>query len=208
MVNIGILNIQGDVFEHAEMARQALEDLGLQGNVIYVKSLFDLEKINGLIIPGGESTTISRLLKTTGLFEKIRERALKGDLGIMGTCAGTIVISKETGDPRVLPMGIIDIEIKRNAYGRQYSSFQVMLKIKGLDKPFPAVFIRAPIIKNVSNDVEIMATYGDDIVFVKKGKIFALTFHPELTNDNRIHRMFIERVGGISSGKNDLYHNK
>jgi 5'-phosphate synthase pdxT subunit len=173
----------------------------LQGNVIYVKSLFDLEKINGLIIPGGESTTISRLLKTTGLFEKIRERALKGDLGIMGTCAGTIVISKETGDPRVLPMGIIDIEIKRNAYGRQYSSFQVMLKIKGLDKPFPAVFIRAPIIKNVSNDVEIMATYGDDIVFVKKGKIFALTFHPELTNDNRIHRMFIERVGGISSGK-------
>jgi 5'-phosphate synthase pdxT subunit len=201
MVNIGILNIQGDVSEHAEMARQALEDLGLQGNVIYVKSLFDLEKINGLIIPGGESTTISRLLKTTGLFEKIRERALKGDLGIMGTCAGTIVISKETGDPRVLPMGIIDIEIKRNAYGRQYSSFQVMLKIKGLDKPFPAVFIRAPIIKNVSNDVEIMATYGDDIVFVKKGKIFAMTFHPELTNDNRIHRMFIERVGGISSGK-------
>ena len=201
MVNIGILNIQGDVFEHAEMARQALEDLGLKGNVIYVKSLFDLEKINGLIIPGGESTTISRLLKTTGLFEKIRERALKGDLGIMGTCAGTIVISKETGDPRVLPMGIIDIEIKRNAYGRQYSSFQVMLKIKGLDKPFPAVFIRAPIIKNVSNDVEIMATYGDDIVFVKKGKIFAMTFHPELTNDNRIHRMFIERVGGISSGK-------
>ncbi|MCI4434976.1 MAG: pyridoxal 5'-phosphate synthase glutaminase subunit PdxT [Thermoplasmata archaeon] len=201
MVNIGILNIQGDVSEHAEMARQALEDLGLKGNVIYVKSLFDLEKINGLIIPGGESTTISRLLKTTGLFEKIRERALKGDLGIMGTCAGTIVISKETGDPRVLPMGIIDIEIKRNAYGRQYSSFQVMLKIKGLDKPFPAVFIRAPIIKNVSNDVEIMATYGDDIVFVKKGKIFALTFHPELTNDNRIHRMFIERVGGISSGK-------
>ncbi|MFP3254823.1 MAG: pyridoxal 5'-phosphate synthase glutaminase subunit PdxT [Thermoplasmata archaeon] len=201
MVNIGILNIQGDVSEHAEMARKALEDLGLQGNVIYVKSLFDLEKINGLIIPGGESTTISRLLKTTGLFEKIRERALKGDLGIMGTCAGTIVISKETGDPRVLPMGIIDIEIKRNAYGRQYSSFQVMLKIKGLDKPFPAVFIRAPIIKNVSNDVEIMATYSDDIVFVKKGKIFALTFHPELTNDNRIHRMFIERVGGISSGK-------
>jgi 5'-phosphate synthase pdxT subunit len=201
MVNIGILNIQGDVSEHAEMARQALEDLGLKGNVIYVKSLFDLEKINGLIIPGGESTTISRLLKTTGLFEKIRERALKGDLGIMGTCAGTIVISKETGDPRVLPMGIIDIEIKRNAYGRQYSSFQVMLKIKGLDKPFPAVFIRAPIIKNVSNDVEIMATYGDDIVFVKKGKIFAMTFHPELTNDNRIHRMFIERVGGISSGK-------
>ena len=201
MVNIGILNIQGDVSEHAEMARQALEDLGLKGNVIYVKSLFDLEKINGLIIPGGESTTISRLLKTTGLFEKIRERALKGDLGIMGTCAGTIVISKETGDPRVLPMGIIDIEIKRNAYGRQYSSFQVMLKIKGLDKPFPAVFIRAPIIKNVSNDVEIMATYGDDIVFIKKRKIFALTFHPELTNDNRIHRMFIERVGGISSGK-------
>ncbi|MFP3318600.1 MAG: pyridoxal 5'-phosphate synthase glutaminase subunit PdxT [Thermoplasmata archaeon] len=201
MVNIGILNIQGDVSEHAEMARKALEDLGLQGNVIYVKSLFDLEKINGLIIPGGESTTISRLLKTTGLFEKIRERALKGDLGIMGTCAGTIVISKETGDPRVLPMGIIDIEIKRNAYGRQYSSFQVMLKIKGLDKPFPAVFIRAPIIKNVSNDVEIMATYGDDIVFVKKGKIFAMTFHPELTNDDRIHRMFIERVGGISSGK-------
>ncbi len=98
-------------------------------------------------------------------------------------------------------MGIIDIDIKRNAYGRQYSSFQVMLDIKGLDSPFPAVFIRAPVIERVYSDVEIMAKYNDDIVFVRKGNIFALTFHPELTDDYRIHKMFIEGVGGISTGK-------
>ncbi|MBD6955406.1 MAG: pyridoxal 5'-phosphate synthase glutaminase subunit PdxT [Thermoplasmata archaeon] len=201
MLNIGVLNIQGDVSEHGEMLKKAFVASGISGNVIYVKDRKDLEDVVGIIIPGGESTTISRLLKSTGLFEEIRRRALDGSLGVMGTCAGTIIISKNTGDPRVTPMGIIDIDIKRNAYGRQYSSFQVMLDIKGLDSPFPAVFIRAPVIERVYSDVEIMAKYNDDIVFVRKGNIFALTFHPELTDDYRIHKMFIEGVGGISTGK-------
>jgi 5'-phosphate synthase pdxT subunit len=201
MLNIGVLNIQGDVSEHGEMLKKAFVASGISGNVIYVKDRKDLEDVVGIIIPGGESTTISRLLKSTGLFEEIRRRALDGSLGVMGTCAGTIIISKNTGDPRVTPMGIIDIDIKRNAYGRQYSSFQVMLDIKGLDSPFPAVFIRAPVIERVYSDVEIMAKYNDDIVFARKGNIFALTFHPELTDDYRIHKMFIEGVGGISTGK-------
>lgn len=201
MLSIGVLNIQGDVSEHGEMLERAFRALGIKGKVVYVKNMNDLENIHGLIIPGGESTTISRLLKSTGLFEMIKKRVKEGSLGVMGTCAGTIIISRNTGDPRVEPMGLIDIDIKRNAYGRQYSSFQVLLDVKGLDSPFPAVFIRAPVIERVYDDVEIMAKYGEDIVFVRKDKIYALTFHPELTDDYRIHAMFIERVGGISTGR-------
>jgi len=119
---------------------------------------------------------------------------------VMGTCAGAILVSKDTGDSRVTPLGLIDIKVKRNAYGRQYSSFQVDVEIKGLDKPFPAVFIRAPVIESVGSGVEILSTYNNDVIFVAKDKIFALTFHPELTGDTRIHKMFIERVGGISTG--------
>ncbi len=200
MINVGVLNIQGDVDEHVEMLKKLYSELKLNGEVKKVKSRDDLNNLNALIIPGGESTTIHRLLKSTGMFDVIKEKALNGELGVMGTCAGAILVSKDTGDKRVNPLGIIDIKVKRNAYGRQYSSFQVNVDVKGLDKPFPAVFIRAPVIESVEKNVEILSMYKNDIVFVASGKIFALTFHPELTNDSRIHKMFIERVGGISTG--------
>jgi len=200
MINAGVLNIQGDVDEHVYMLKKLYAEMKIDGEIRKVKSKDDLKNLNALIIPGGESTTIQRLLKSTGMFDVVREKALNGELGVMGTCAGAILVSKDTGDSRVTPLGLIDIKVKRNAYGRQYSSFQVDVEIKGLDKPFPSVFIRAPIIESVGSDVEILSMYNKDIIFVAKGKIFALTFHPELTNDTRIHRMFIERVGGISTG--------
>lgn len=200
-MRIGILNIQGDVSEHFEMVKIAFRKLNLDGSVHLVKYKEDLENLNGLIIPGGESTTISRLIQKNNLSGKIVDMVNNGELGVMGTCAGTIVIARDSGDPRVTPLNLINIKTKRNAYGRQYSSFQVDLSIKNFDSPFPAVFIRAPIIDQVGDDVEILSRYNNDIVFVSKGKIFALTFHPELTNDFRIHKLFIERVGGISTGE-------
>ncbi len=200
MINAGVLNIQGDVDEHVYMLKKLYAEMKIDGEIRKVKSKDDLKNLDALIIPGGESTTIQRLLKSTGMFDVVRERALNGELGVMGTCAGAILVSKDTGDSRVTPLGLIDIKVKRNAYGRQYSSFQVDVEIKGLDKPFPAVFIRAPIIESVGSGVEILSMYNNDIIFVAKDKIFALTFHPELTGDTRIHRMFIERVGGISTG--------
>jgi len=200
MINAGVLNIQGDVDEHVYMLKKLYAEMKIDGEIRKVKSKDDLKNLDALIIPGGESTTIQRLLRSTGMFDLVRERALNGELGVMGTCAGAILVSKDTGDSRVTPLGLIDIKVKRNAYGRQYSSFQVDVNIKGLEKPFPAVFIRAPVIESVGSGVEILSMYNNDIIFVAKDKIFALTFHPELTGDTRIHRMFIERVGGISTG--------
>lgn len=202
MIKIGVLNIQGDVSEHFNMIRNVFKNLNINGEAVLVKDKKDLESLNGLIIPGGESTTISRLIKKKNIEDILVERVKNNEMGIMGTCAGAIIISRDTGDERVKPLDLIDIKIKRNAYGRQYSSFQVNLNIKYFDSPFPAVFIRAPIIESVGKDVEILSTYNNDIVFVRKNNVFALTFHPELTNDYRIHKLFIEGVGGISTGKN------
>ncbi|MGC8672188.1 MAG: pyridoxal 5'-phosphate synthase glutaminase subunit PdxT [Thermoplasmata archaeon] len=199
-MKIGILNIQGDVLEHFEMVEKVLKILNIEGQPVLVKNKDDLKDLKGLIIPGGESTTISRFLKKNDLYNIIRDSALNNSLGVMGTCAGAIVISRDTGDSRVDPLNLINVKIKRNAYGRQYSSFQVDLNIKGFSSSFPAVFIRAPVIESIGNDVEVLSKYKDDIVFVSKEKIFALTFHPELTGDYRIHKLFVERVGGISTG--------
>ncbi|MGC8663036.1 MAG: pyridoxal 5'-phosphate synthase glutaminase subunit PdxT [Thermoplasmata archaeon] len=202
MIEIGILNIQGDVSEHYEIVKDVFKYLNIDGKVLLVKNIDDLKNLNGLIIPGGESTTISKFLKKNDLIDIIKNLVNSNDLGIMGTCAGAIVISKNTGDSRVDTLGLLDINIKRNAYGRQYSSFQANLNIKGFNSQFPAVFIRAPIIEVINDPtIEILSIYKKDIVFVQKNKTFALTFHPELTNDIRIHKLFIEGVGGISDGK-------
>lgn len=200
MMRIGILNIQGDVSEHFEMVKDAFKKLNIDGSVLLVKHREDLDNLIGLIIPGGESTTISRFLLKNDLSDKIKNLVANDELGVMGTCAGAIVVSKDSGDSRVNPLSLINIKIKRNAYGRQYSSFQAFLNIKGFDSPFPAVFIRAPVIDQVGDDVDVLSRYNNDVVFVAKGKILALTFHPELTGDARIHKFFIERVGGISTG--------
>ncbi|WP_287960194.1 pyridoxal 5'-phosphate synthase glutaminase subunit PdxT [Acidiplasma sp.] len=191
-MNIGILNIQGDVQEHFDM----IKSLKRKYNVspVKVNSVNDLENIDGLIIPGGESTVIYKFLIKNNLYDKIKSMALNNDLAVMGTCAGAIILSKDTGDDRVTGMGLLDITIKRNAYGRQVDSFIKEVQINGMGA-FNAVFIRAPEIE-VPGNVNILSELNNKAVFVtdKNLDIMALTFHPELTGDPRIHEYFISKI--------------
>ncbi|MEM0161310.1 MAG: pyridoxal 5'-phosphate synthase glutaminase subunit PdxT [Thermoplasmata archaeon] len=189
-MKIGILGIQGDVAEHFAMAETALIDLNMKGTVSIVKTLKDLD-VEGLIIPGGESTTITKFLIKERLFDKIIERVNAGSLHLMGTCAGAIVMSDSVIDSSIKPMHIIPMAVSRNAYGRQVDSFEVNINIKSFESPFKAIFIRAPKILNVSDTVDILAKSGSEILFVRYNNNFALTFHPELSGDSRIHKLFI-----------------
>jgi len=192
-MRIGVLGIQGAVSEHVEITKKALEELNLCGEVRVVKRLEHLQDLNGLIIPGGESTTISRMLKASGLFEELKRMAR--DIGIMGTCAGAILLAKEVVEKNVETLGLMDITVSRNAYGRQVDSFEADVEISGFTEKFHAVFIRAPIIKSVYGKAKALATDGRNIIMAKQEKMLALTFHPELSGDTRIHKMFIEMVG-------------
>ncbi|MGC8496711.1 MAG: pyridoxal 5'-phosphate synthase glutaminase subunit PdxT [Thermoplasmata archaeon] len=189
-MNIGILGIQGDVAEHFAMAETALRELNIKGKVSIVKTLKDLD-IQGLIIPGGESTTITKFLIKERLFDKIKESVKAGSLHLMGTCAGAIVMSESVMDSSIEPMHIIPMTVSRNAYGRQVDSFEVNINIRTFEAPFKAIFIRAPKIMGVSDTVEILAKSGSEILFVRYKNNLALTFHPELSGDSRIHKLFI-----------------
>jgi 5'-phosphate synthase pdxT subunit len=189
-MKIGILGIQGDVSEHLAMAERALKELNINGSVSIVKTLKQLD-VQGLIIPGGESTTITKFLNKEHLFGSIIEKVKSGSLHVMGTCAGAIVIADAVQDSKVAPMHIIPMSVARNAYGRQVDSFEVNINIKSFDVPFKAVFIRAPKILSVDSKVEVMAKSDNDILFVRYNNNIALTFHPELSGDSRIHKLFI-----------------
>jgi len=197
-LNIGVLAVQGAVSEHVEVLEKVLEKLKIGGNVVYVRNVKDLDDISGLVIPGGESTTINRLMLITGMHEKIIELAKKG-LPILGTCAGTILLAKE-GDEQVKQtetklLSLMEMKVLRNAYGRQVDSFEIDVKIPEIgDKPFRAVFIRAPTIEKVWNDTKIWGKYQDTIIGAKRGNILALTFHPELSDDLRIHEYFLRII--------------
>ena len=194
-MKVGVVAVQGAVSEHVEILKKAMEHLGMNGEVVYVRSIKDLKNISGLIIPGGESTTINRLMRKTGLHEEIIKLGKKG-LPILGTCAGTILLAKE-GDEQIkqtntILLGLLDMKVKRNVYGRQVDSFEANVRIPELGKkPFRAVFIRAPGIERVWDGTEVFAEYNDSIIGVKKRKILALTFHPELTDDLRMHEYFL-----------------
>ncbi|MBU4298870.1 pyridoxal 5'-phosphate synthase glutaminase subunit PdxT, partial [Patescibacteria group bacterium] len=159
-------------------------------------------EISGLVIPGGESTTINRLMLETKISEKIIELAGQG-LPILGTCAGAILLAKE-GDEQVkktktLLLGLLEMKVLRNAFGRQVNSFEADIKIPELgEKPYRAVFIRAPAIEKVWGETRVWAKYKDEIIGAKKGNVLALTFHPELTSDLRIHKYFLKLVGDFS----------
>jgi len=187
-VKIGVLSLQGDVREHLNI----LNKIGVEG--VRVRTRDELEKVSGLIIPGGESTTIGKLLKRFELLDIIREKIEKG-LPVFGTCAGFILLAKEiepeTGQPRI---GVLNVKIRRNAFGRQIDSHEVDLEIKGFDKPFHAVFIRAPIVEKVGENVEILSRTDRGVVFVRQKNILGASFHPELTEDTRIHEMFIKTI--------------
>jgi len=193
---IGVLALQGDFREHIEM----LQSLGVE--TVEVRLPHHLDGLDGIIIPGGESTSIGRIGERYGLLEPLREWALQGK-AMWGTCAGMILMAKDVGMDQPI-LGVMDITVQRNAFGRQKDSFEVDLEIPALDavstrrergKPFHAIFIRAPIISSVGPGVEVLATLDDGtIVAAQQGNMLATAFHPELTNDTRFHRYFLEVV--------------
>lgn len=196
-MKIGILALQGDFAEHINI----IDKLGIQP--IEIRQPAQLEALDGLIIPGGESTTMLKLMHSYNLFQPIKELANNG-LPIMGTCAGMVLLAKKVSNPDMNTLSLMDIEVRRNAFGRQLDSFETGIAIPLLgDEPFPAVFIRAPLIVSVGSDVDIIGRLPDNkIVAARQGNILALSFHPELSNDSRIHRYFLETVASYKSEGN------
>jgi 5'-phosphate synthase pdxT subunit len=191
-VKIGVLGYQGDVEEHiSTINSMSGRERKVSGMRVTRRS--DIDVCDGLIIPGGESTTIYKLIMEYDLYDYIREKAASG-FPVMGTCAGLIIISAETGDDRVRGMAIIDVSIKRNAYGRQIDSFIKTIDIKGIGN-FPAVFIRAPVIKS-SGTSDVLAYEGEKPVMVRRGNVLGMTFHPELTGKTNIHEYFMHMIEG------------
>ena len=190
-MKVGVLGLQGDVREHCA----ALE--GADATPVVVKTVDQLASVDALVMPGGESTTIGKLLDRFELLGPLRERAEAG-MPLYGTCAGAILMSKEIAGDQAAPfrVPVLDVVTRRNAYGRQVDSFETDLTVTGLDEPFRAVFIRAPVFEEVSDRVEILASVDDDAVLVRQGRFLASTFHPEMTGDNRVHELFVSMVRG------------
>ncbi|MBP1763699.1 MAG: Glutamine amidotransferase subunit pdxT [Firmicutes bacterium] len=187
---IGVLALQGAFREH----RRMLERCGVE--TVEIRKPEELDQVQGLVIPGGESTTIGKLMVEWGLMEKIKARAAQG-MAIYGTCAGMIMLAKEiigSDQPR---LGLMDIKVQRNAFGRQRESFEAEMDVPELgDIPLRAVFIRAPYIEEAGPGVQALAKVHGKIVIARQGKFLATAFHPELTNDERVHRYFINMVAG------------
>ena len=190
-MKIGVLASQGAFAEHIAKLRQ------LEAEAVPVRLPEELEGLDGLVIPGGESTSIGRLMRDYKLTSKIRDRAKNG-LPVFGTCAGMILLAKKSSDSHLESLGLADITVRRNAFGRQRESFEAELTIPVLgEKPFPGVFIRAPLIEQVNSQVEILARLADStIVAVRQKKLLALAFHPELTDDLRFHQYFLDIIAG------------
>jgi 5'-phosphate synthase pdxT subunit len=191
-VKIGVLALQGDVSEHIRAFEGALRQTGLAGEnaVVPLRKADQIPDFDAIAIPGGESTTISRLIDKNGMYSPLRE--FGG--GIFATCAGMVIMATKVDDPRVHPLGLIGIEVQRNAFGRQKESFEIDLPVSGLESPFHAVFIRAPVAVRHDPDVRVLARIDAGIVAVTRGKHMALAFHPELGHDYRLHRQFLENL--------------
>ena len=191
---VGVLALQGDTREHLAALREA----GAAAST--VRRLAELERVDALVIPGGESTTMSLLLREFGLLEPLRER-LHAGMPAYGSCAGMILLSSEildAGEPgrQAEPLGVIDITVRRNAFGRQVDSFEADIEFRGLDGPARAVFIRAPWVERVGPAVEVLASAGGHPVAVRQGSALATAFHPEVTGDRRVHKLFVDIVAG------------
>jgi len=198
-LNVGILSIQGDVQENLLSTKAAFDELGIDGKVTDVKTPDEISKLDGLIIPGGESTTIGQLSLVNGSLKVLKEKIENG-MPVLGICAGLIMLSK-TVDDRVVGktdqalLNILDIKLQRNSFGRQQDSFESEISMDSIDIPkFNGVFIRAPSVSDVSSDVEILSKFNERIVAVKKGNVIGTAFHPELTDDISLHKYFVNLV--------------
>lgn len=186
---VGVLALQGAFSRHQD----ALTELGVATR--QVRTPQDLEAVNALVMPGGESTTMSQLLESSEIFEPLAKRVEEG-MAVFGTCAGMILLAKKIIDGRgdQTPFGAIDIEVQRNAYGRQVDSFEADIDVDSLESPFHAVFIRAPRIASLGSQVKVLAYCGEDVVLAQQNNILVASFHPELTNDIRLHELFLKGV--------------
>lgn len=198
MKHIGVLALQGGFAKHLEV----LGSLGLKAKEF--RDVEDLENLAGLILPGGESTTIGMLMERRGLLGPLR-KAIEDGLPVFGTCAGAILLARDIVGSSQLRLGELDISIERNAYGSQVDSFEARLDIQdrstGLEAELEAVFIRAPRIESVGSSVTVLGSFGAHPVLVRQGSILAATFHPELTADSTIHRYFAETIAGLTLEK-------
>ncbi len=188
-MRVGVLALQGSFAEHAEALRRA------GASAVLVKLPEHLKGISGLIIPGGESTTIGKLLVLSGLLEPLRSAVSHG-MPVYGTCAGMILLARDIGGLDQPLLGVMDITVKRNAFGRQLDSFEESLSVPSLgSEPFPGVFIRAPLIEKAGPEVAVLASLGDGrVVAARQGNLLATAFHPELTRDGRVHRYFLDMI--------------
>jgi len=176
-MKIGVLAVQGNFREHLAMLRR------LGAEAVEVRKPEQLEGLDGLVVPGGESTTFMRLMRLYGLEEAVRSF----ERPILGTCAGLIVLDKQH-------LGLLDVDVARNAYGRQVASFEADLELPGEEKPLRGVFIRAPRVDRVGEDVEVLAKLDGEPVLLRQGRYLVATFHPELTGDTRVHELFLDAV--------------
>ncbi len=183
---VGVLALQGDYHAH----QRALTRAGAEA--VEVRTASDLEGVDGLVIPGGESSTMIKLLEEEKLLDPLR--AFGRERPIFGTCAGAILLSTGITNSAQASLGLMDMEVERNAYGRQLDSRIAHLKPEGMEGELEAVFIRAPIIRSVGQDAKILASYQGDPVLVEQGRHLAATFHPELTDDSRVHLMFLRKI--------------
>ncbi|PRR91828.1 pyridoxal 5'-phosphate synthase glutaminase subunit PdxT [Bacillus atrophaeus] len=187
MLTIGVLGLQGAVREHI----RSIEACGAAGLV--VKRPEQLNEVDGLILPGGESTTMRRLIDTYHFMEPLREFAAQGK-PLFGTCAGLIILAKEIQGSDNAHLGVLNVKVERNSFGRQVDSFEADLTIEGLAEPFTGVFIRAPHILEAGEDVEVLSDHGGRIVAAKQDNLLGCSFHPELTDDHRVTELFVQMV--------------
>lgn len=187
-MKIGVLSVQGAVSEHLKM----LKLCGLEALPVSEKN--SLSEVKGLIIPGGESTTIGKLIEEAGLAETIKNRSRDGSLAVFGTCAGMVLMAGEVTDglENQPKLELMNIKVKRNAFGRQRESFETVLDFADFEKPLPGVFIRSPIIEEASAEVNILAKLPEGAVAARQGNMLTTAFHPELTDDLRVHQYFID----------------
>lgn len=197
MIRVGVVSVQGDVSEHVRAIERGLAAMGERGSVVPVRRREHIDALDGLVIPGGESTTIWRCMRSTGMTERLAP-FVEGGGSVMGTCAGAILLAS-SGDeqvtrPSIELLGLMEMEVARNAFGRQRESFETDVWVEGMEGAFPGVFIRAPAIRRVWGGCRVVGRAGDEIVMAEQSRMLALTFHPELTDDPRLHMRFLKMM--------------
>ena len=191
-MKIGILALQGAFQEH----KNILDSLNIDNCLVKTKE--QLKDIDGIILPGGESTAMGKLLRDFDILEPLKEK-IKNGFPVFGTCSGMILLAEKLSNSEVVHLGVMGIEVKRNAYGRQLGSFETETDFKGIDKKVKMVFIRAPYVENTKEGVKILATVNGNIVAVREKNMLAVSFHPELTNDTSVHEYFLDIIKKIKS---------